>query len=133
MVYSVLKGEVIGKTGFEVVKHSKKIEERVVPGSNGKLKRKVEIQMVELVRKADGKKVIARLNERRVPVDRQLELVFRRGEEKKFTVKIGDVVKLFSKEYKVESFGGDVNAPEVTLSDGISKAMTVITNNGRKQ
>lgn len=133
MVYSVLKGEKIGDTGFEVVKLEKKIEERAVPGSKGRMKRKVEVQIVELFRKADGKKVVARLNERKVPLDRQVELSFRRGAEKKFTVKPGDAIKLFNKEFQIVSFGGDINAPEVTVADSLTKATAVITNNGKKQ
>lgn len=133
MVYSVLKGEEIGKTGFSVVKHEKKTEERTVPGTKGKMKRKVEISIVELLRKADGKKVSARLNERRVPVERQLDLVFRRGEEKKFTVKVGDKIKLFNRDYQITSFGGDVKSPEVRIADGMTKAESIITNNGKKQ
>ena len=101
MVYSVLKGEEIGKTGFSVVKHEKKIEERVVPGTKGKMKRKVEVSIVELVRKADGKKVVARLNERKVPVERQVDLVFRRGDEKKFTVKVSWILP---GKYRIEWF-----------------------------
>jgi hypothetical protein len=133
MVYSVLKDEEIGKTGFSVAKHEKKTEERVVPGTKGKMKRKVEVSIVELVRKADGKKVVARLNERKVPVERQVDLVFRRGEEKKFTVKAGDKIKLFSREYQIVSFGGDVKSPEVKVADGLTKKESVITNAGKKQ
>ena len=133
MVYSVLKGEEIGKTGFSVAKHEKKIEERVVPGTKGKMKRKVEVSIVELVRKADGKKVVARLNERKVPVERQVDLVFRRGDEKKFTVKVGDKIKLFSREYQIVSFTGDVKSPEVKVADGLTKIESIITNNGKKQ
>ena len=133
MVYSVLKGEEIGKTGFSVAKHEKRIEERVVPGTKGKMKRKVEVSIVELVRKSDGKKVLAHMGERKVPVERQVELVFRRGEEKRFTVKPGDSIKLFSREYQIVSFGGDVKAPEVKIADGMTKIESVITNSGKKQ
>ena len=132
MVYSVLLGEDIGKTGYTIAKHEKKFEERVVRGSRGK-KVKVEVSIVELVRKADGKKILARLNERRVPVDRQVDLVFRRGAEKKFTVKPGDKIKLLSREYKVVSFGGDVKSPEVKISDELTRVESTITVNGKKQ
>jgi hypothetical protein len=115
------------------VKHEKKIEERVVPGTKGKMKRKVEVSIVELVRNADGKKVVARLNERKVPVERQVDLVFRRGAEKKFTVKVGDKINLFSREYQIVSFSGDVRSPEVKVADGLTKIESIITNNGRKQ
>ena len=132
MVYSVLLGEDIGKTGYTVAKHEKKFEERVVRGSRGK-KVKVEVSIVELVRKADGKKILARLNERKVPVDRQVDLVFRRGAEKKFTVKPGDKIKLLAREYKVVSFGGDVKSPEVKISDELTRVESTITVNGKKQ
>ena len=111
----------------------KKVEERVVPGTKGQMKRKVEVSTVVLVRKADGKKIAARLGERRVPVERQVELVFRRGAEKSFTVKAGDKIKLFSREYQIVSLGGDVKSPEVKIADGLTKIETIITNNGKKQ
>lgn len=133
MVYSVLKGEEIGKTGFTVMNLEKKIEERVVPGTKGRMKRKIEVPIVELVRKEDGKKIQARLNDRKVPVDRQVNLVFRRGSEKKYTVKPGDRIKLLAREYRIVSFGGDLTSPEVKVSDEITKIETTITNNGKKQ
>ena len=132
MVYSVLLGEEIGKTGYTVAKHEKKLEERVVRGSRGK-KVKVAVSIVELVRKADGRKITARLNERKVPVDRQVDLVFRRGTEKRFTVKPGDKIKLLAREYRIVSFGGDVKSPEVRISDELTKVESTVTNNGKKQ
>ena len=133
MVYSVLKGEEIGKTGFSVVKHEKKVEEVVVPGTKGKMKRKVEVSIVELVRKSDGKKVRARLGERKVPLDRQVELAFRRGGEKRFVVKTGEKIKLFAREYRIVSFGGDEKSPEVKIADEMTKVESTITNGGKKQ
>ena len=133
MVYSVIKGEEIGKTGFSVGKHEKKVEEYVVPGTKGKIKRKAEVSIVELVRKGDGKKVVARLGERRVPLERQVELEFRRGPGKKYVVKQGDTIRLFSREYQIVSFGDDVKSPEVRISDGITKIESVVTNTGKKQ
>ena len=132
MVYSVLKDEEIGKTGFSVVKYEKRSEERVVPGSKGRMKRKVEIGCVELVRKSDGKKVSARENERRVPVDKQVTLVFRRGAPKHFTVKVGDEIELFSRKYQIVSFGADPKNPEVTVKDVLAKTETTVTLNGKK-
>ena len=132
MVYSVLKDEEIGKTGFSVVKYEKKTEERVVPGSKGRMKRKVEIGCVELIRKSDGKKVSAREGERRVPVDKQVTLVFRRGETKHFTVKVGDGIELFSRKYQIVSFGDDPKNPEVKVKDVLAKTETTVTSNGKK-
>ncbi len=133
MVYSVLKDEEIGKTGFTAVKYNKKMEERVVPGSRGKLKKKVDASTVELVRKSDGKKVVACVNERRVPVDKQVSLVFRRGGEKRFTVKVGDEIELLSRKYKIVSFGNDPKNPEVTVLDLLAKKEVTVTGNGKKQ
>ena len=132
MVYSVLKDEAIGKTGFSVVKYEKKSEERVVPGSKGRMKRMVEIGCVELVRKSDGKKVSARENERRVPVDKQVALVFRRGDTKHFTVKVGDDIELFSRKYQIVSFSDDPKNPEVKVKDVLAKTETTVTLNGKK-
>ena len=132
MVYSVLKDEAIGKTGFSVVKYEKKTEERVVPGSKGRMKRKVEIGYVELVRKSDGKTVSAREGERRVPVDKQVTLVFRRGEPKHFTVKVGDEITLFSRKYQIVSFSDDPKNPEVKVRDIRANTETTVTSNGKK-
>lgn len=132
MVYRVLKGEKIGNTGYTVGNHAKKTVERVVPGSKGKLKRKVEVVSVELVRR-DGKKVVAAENERRVPVDRQATLVFRRGEGKKFEVKVGDEISLYNRKYKVVAFGADSKNPEVTVLDVTAKTQSTVTASGRKQ
>ena len=132
MVYSVLKGEEIGKTGYSVDKCEKKTEERVVPGSKGKMKRKVEVVVVELVRKSDGKRIQAREGERRVPVDKQVTLAFRRGPGKSFTVKPGDEIQLLSQKYRIVSFGGDPKNPEVKVADAMTKAEVTITGNGKK-
>ena len=131
MVYSVLKGEEVGKTGFTAVKYENRTEERVVPGSKGKLKKKVDVSVVELVRKSDGKQIFASLNERRVPVDKQVALVFRRGREKRFTVKPGDEIELFSRKYKVVALGDDPKNPKVTVLDVLLKKESVITGSGK--
>ena len=133
MVYSVLKDEEIGKTGFTAVKYEKRQEERVVPGSKGKLKKKVDVSTVELVRKGDGKRILARVNERRVPVDRQVTLVFRRGGEKRFTVKQGDEIELFSRKYKIIALGDDPKNPEVKVLDVLSKKESAVTAGGKKE
>ncbi len=131
-VYSVLKGEPIGKTGFSATKFEKRTEERAVPGTKGRLKKKVDVSVVELVRKSDGKVVSAPLNERRVPVEKQAELSFRRGEGKRFTVKPGDEISLFSRKYRVLSLGEDAKSPEVRVVDVLTKAEAIITKDGKK-
>lgn len=131
-VYSVLKDEAIGNTGFVATKYEQKSEDRVVPGSKGKLKKKVDVSTVELVRKSDGKVVTAQVNERRVPVEKQVTLSFRRGEGKRFTVKAGDEIALFARKYRILSLGDDAKNPEVRVVDVLSKAEASITANGKK-
>ena len=133
MVYSVLKDEEIGKTGFTAVKYETKQEERVVPGSRGKLKKKVDVSVVELVRKSDGKKITAGMGERRVPVDKQVTLAFRRGGEKRFTVKPGDEIELLSRKYRIVAFGDDPKNPEVKVLDLRTKKEAVIVGDGKKK
>jgi hypothetical protein len=132
MVYRVLKGEKIGNTGYTVGNHMKNVIERVVPGSKGKLKRKVEVVSVELVRN-DGRKIVAAENERRVPVDSQATLVFRRGDGKRFVVKQGDEITLYKRTYKILSFGENSKNPEVKILDVTAKTESLITASGRKQ
>lgn len=133
MVYSVLKDEPIGKTGFVATKFEQKSEERAVPGSKGKLKKKVDVSTVELVRKDDGKVVSARVNERRVPVEKQVSLSFRRGAGKNFTVKAGDEISLFARKYRILSLGEDAKNPEVRVMDILTKSEVSVTPNGKKR
>jgi dihydroorotate dehydrogenase electron transfer subunit len=49
------------------------------------------------------------------------------------SLKVGDKIKLFSREYQIVSFGGDVKSPEVKVADGLTKKESVITNAGKKQ
>lgn len=130
MVYSVLKDEPIGKTGFVAVKYEKKSEERLVKGSKN-LKKSVDVSTVELVRKSDGKKVTARINDKVVPMDRQATLAFRLGEGKTFTVKPGDEIELFSRKYSVVSLGDDAKSPMVRIMDILSKTETVVSADGK--
>ena len=133
MVYSVLVGEAIGATGFSAIRYDRKSEERTVPGSRGMMKKRVDVSTVELLRKSDGKKIVARVNERRVPVDTQVSLVFRRGDNKHFTVKVGDTIEIFSRKYKIVAFGSDPKNPEVTVLDVLLKKESVLTGAGKKQ
>ena len=104
-----------------------------MPGSKGKLKKKVDVSMVELVRKDDGKVVSARVNERRVPVEKQVSLSFRRGAEKNFTVKAGDEISLFARKYRILSLGEDAKNPEVRVMDILTKSEVSVTPNGKKR
>ena len=96
------------------------------------MKRKVEVHIAELARKSDGKRILAREGDRRVPVDKQVTLAFRRGAGKTFTVKPGDEIKLFSRKYRIVAFGDDPKNPEVKVMDVLSKAESTITLNGKK-
>ena len=76
---------------------------------------------------------MAKVNERRVPVDKQVTLVFRRGGDKRFTVKQGDEIELFSRKYKIIALGDDPKNPEVKVLDLITKKEAVVTAGGKKE
>ena len=69
MVYSVLKGEEIGKSGFMVTGYENKTESRAVPGSG--LKKTVDVSTVEITRLSDGYKVNLLIGDRQcyVPIE----------------------------------------------------------------
>ena len=73
MVYSVLKGEEIGKSGFIVTGYENKTESRVVPGSGSRLKKTVDVSTVEITRLSDGYKFNLLIGDRQcyVPIERR--------------------------------------------------------------
>lgn len=96
---SVLKGEQIGTTGFEVRSCTKKTKKVAIKGSN--VQREVDVSSIELRRKSDGKTINLVINEKRTPVDVQAKLVYERGETKEFNVVPGDMIDLNGTKFKV--------------------------------
>jgi len=69
------EGEEIGKSGFFVKAYVQKKEEREIAGSKG-LKKTVSVDTVEIERKSDGKVLTLVVNQKRIPVDVQVDLAY---------------------------------------------------------
>lgn len=115
---SVKNGEEIGKTGWVAGDYKHATEERVIQGSGNKAKRVVDISTVEVVRKADGRKLVLRVNERNIAVDTEAELAWDRFGGKNFTVKEGSEIDLNGSKYRVVTLKSKAkNGCSVTLED----------------
>lgn len=105
------------KSGFTVGKFTKKLVKRKIAGSGAGAEKEYDQSTIELVRKKDGKKVVAVLGAKVVPVDKQGTLAFERGDFGPFTVIVGSKVKVFEREYEVRSLGGTAEQPSITIKD----------------
>ena len=101
-VYSVLKDEEIGKTGFVVKSYEKKSKTSSIKGGTGMTK-VVDVSVAEIARKSDGKRVRLVIGERHVAVDVQATLLYERGDGQPLTVVPGQEFSLNMGKYKVES------------------------------
>ena len=99
--FSVKNGEEIGKTGWFAGDYKKLSEERVIPGSKVNAKRVVDVSTVEVSRKADGRKLVLRVNERAIAVETEASLAWDRFGGKNFTVKEGSEIDLNGSKYRV--------------------------------
>lgn len=111
--YAVLEGEAIGKSGFSAGKFTQQTTQVKIEGSN--VSRPVDVSSVTVIRKADGKKIELKIDEKRKPVDVQAVLVFDRGEKREFTVVPGDTVDIFGTKYKVKAITGTQKGAKVML------------------
>ena len=117
--YNPKNGEEIGKTGWIAGDYKKLSEERVIQGS-GKMQAKkvVDVSTVEVTRKADGRKLVLRVNERAIAVDTEVTLVWDRFGGKNFTVKEGSEIDLNGSKYRVVALKAKAkNGCSVTLED----------------
>ena len=117
--YNPKNGEEIGKTGWIAGEYKKLSEERVIQGS-GKMQAKkvVDVSTVEVTRKADGRKLVLRVNERNIAVDTEAALAWDRFGGKNFTVKEGSEIDLNGSKYRVVTLKSKAkNGCSVTLED----------------
>ena len=117
VVYSVLEGDEIGKSGFFVKGYTEKKEKQAIKGGND-MKRMVDLSEATIERKKDGKTIVMRIGKRNMPVDVQAKLVFELREPKEYTVVPGQVIELHGEKYKVKSVeklpeGGKVEIEEI--------------------
>jgi len=117
VVYSLLEGDEIGKSGFFVKGYTEKKEKQAIKGGND-MKRMVDLSEATIERKEDGKTIVMRIGKRNMPVDVQAKLVFELREPKEYTVVPGQVIELHGEKYKVKSVeklpeGGKVEIEEI--------------------
>lgn len=118
--YSVLEGSEIGDTGFIAKKYEKKLVKQKIKGGKD-MEKTVDVSVVTLVRKADGKVVVLQIDEKNKPMDVQAKLVYvRNTQTKTFTVVPGDSIDLNGTKYVVKAIRGKGKGAAVTLEQSES-------------
>ena len=117
--YSVLVGEPIGDTGFVAKSFEQKEKKVKIKGSN--VERAVDVSVVTITRKSDGKELVLALDEKRKPVDIQATISFSRGEPRQSVVVPGGTIELFGKKYKIVEIKAVGKGAKVTIEDPFGK------------
>ncbi len=125
--WSVKKGDPIGKTGYTITGFEKKSELRVIAGSKAGNKKNQDVSVLELTRAADGKKISATIEVRKIPVETQVELSYDRNTHSwKKTVSVGTEIDLNGEKYRVVNLKGDDKGCEVKVENSKTKKQKVI-------
>ena len=86
------------------------------PGTEQKVL--VDVSTADLERISDKRTIAVQIGVRKpVAIEEQIDLVWNRGEGKKFTVTTGSKFKLKNREYEVKKLAKDGNACKVTILD----------------
>ena len=111
-------------SGYMLEKYEHKTEERKMKGSN--MKRKFDASTVTVVRKADGKKLVLRIGDRRIPVETEAVLEYSREGGKQFTVRAGSEFSIHDVKYRVKSLETKDGKSAVTLEDLAAKTQKIL-------
>ena len=115
------------KTGWKVASYEKKTEQRVVKGTGkSALKKSVDVSIVTVERVKDGKKIPLVTGAKSNTVESQAELVYRRGDEKRFTVSVGSEIELNGRKYTVKNLRQTAQGCEATMFDQKTKKEKVL-------
>lgn len=113
------------KTGWKVLAYNKKEDRVIRPGTEQKVL--VDVSTAELERISDKRKISVQVGVRKpVAIEEQIDLVWNRGEGKKFTVAAGSEFTLVNRKYKVKKLAKDGNACKVTVEDLDKKTEKII-------
>ena len=124
---SALEGEQVGKSGFHVGAFKKQSELRAIAGSKTGAKKSLDVSVLELARKADGKKIPITIGVRKIPVETQVELAYERGAASwKKTVSAGTELDLNGEKYLVRKLNAGAKGCEVTVENAKTKKQKVI-------
>ncbi len=117
MVYSVVTGEQIGKTGWFAESYEKSDKKVKIQGGKGETKT-VDTSTATVVRKADGRKLKLTVGDKKhQAVDVQAKLVFSRGEGQTYTVVVGQTFELNGVKYKVTDIKRVGKGAQVSLEN----------------
>ena len=113
------------KTGWRVLKYDKKEDRVLKPGTEQKVL--VDVSTAELERIRDKRTLTVQVGVRKpVAIEEQIDLVWNRGDSKKFTVTTGSEFSLVNRKYKVKKLAKDGNACKVTIEDLGKKTEKII-------
>ncbi len=118
------------KTGWKVTGFTRKTEQVAIKGSKTGAKKNVDVSTVDLVRVADGKKMKIQIQVKANTVESQADLVYGRGDQKKYTVSEGTEFELVNgknrSKYRVEKLknvDGKCQADVVDLKTRTKKSI----------
>lgn len=124
---NAVAGGQVGKTGYFVGEFKKLSELRAIAGSKTGAKRPVDVSTLELVRKADGKKVVIAISVRRNPVETQVPMSYSRGKHSwDKTVSEGAEIDLNGEKYRIVKLKPLEKGCEVTVENLKTKKQKVI-------
>lgn len=113
------------QSGWRVLKYNKKEDRVLKPGTEQKVL--VDVSTAELERIRDKRTLTVQVGVRKpVAIEEQIDLVWNRGEGKKFTVTAGSEFSLVNRKYKVKKLAKDGNACKVTIEDLGKKTEKII-------
>ena len=108
-----------------MLKYNKKEDRVLKPGTEQKVL--VDVSTADLERISDKRTISVQIGVRKpVAIEEQIDLVWNRGEGKKFTVTTGSEFTLVNRKYKVKKFAKDGNACKVTIEDLDKKTEKII-------
>ena len=124
---NAVAGEEIGKTGYVVGEFKKHSELRAIAGSKSGAKKSVDVSTLEVVRKADGKKLSITIYVRRNPVETQVPMSYSRGKHSwDKTVSEGTEFELNGEKFRVAKLKLVEKGCEVTVENLKTKKQKVI-------
>lgn len=112
------------KSGWSVVAFEKKEELRLRPGTNVKVK--TDVSTVDVKRTSDGKILKITMNDSKIAVETQAELLYNRGEERKIVISEGAEFELNGQKYRVAKLKAENNGCEITVVDLKTKKEKII-------
>ncbi len=119
MKIKIVNGRMINstvKTGWRVLKYNRREELATRKGTGQKVR--MDASTVDLERISDKRVVALRVGDKKpVVVDEQIDLAWKRGEGKKFTVTAGGTFKLKNREYEVTKLVKDGRTCKVVVMD----------------